>query len=372
MQDKRTRIFVDAHCFDAEYQGSRTFVKEIYGELLQKKDLLFFLAAYDTERLKSIFPPAENLVYLKYKWRSPLPRLSIDIPRLIRKHHIDLAHFQYITPLVKNCAQLVTIHDVIFCDHPREFSWSYRFAKQWLYRRSARTADHLTTVSEHSKIAIRKYLQKESRATYVIPNGVRKNYFENYDKSYCKDLLRRRYGLDRFILYVSRIEPRKNHAMAVKAFVDLQLYRRGFHLVFLGHITHDAAWRSAMAQLPAEAASHVFHSDAVSDEELLCFYRAADLFVYPSKAEGFGIPPLEAAAARVPVLCSNSSAMKEYAFFGEGHIDPDDADGFRKKLEAAISQPACTEQLNRIAETVRENYSWKRAAEQLYQLIINN
>jgi glycosyltransferase involved in cell wall biosynthesis len=89
-----------------------------------------------------------------------------------------------------------------------------------------------------------------------------------------------------------------------------------------------------LAQLSFEIRSYIFISNAVTEDELLLFYRAALLFVYPSKAEGFGIPPLEAAASPTPVVCSNGSAMQEFDFFGPGHIDPEDYDDMQDRYGA--------------------------------------
>ena len=115
------KIFLDAHVFDGEFQGSRTFIKELYNILLQKKDLEFYIAAYDLENLKRYFPKAENIFFIKLKKRSSILRLLIEIPQLIKKHGISYAHFQYMVPPVKNCRFIVTTHDVLFNEFPKEF-----------------------------------------------------------------------------------------------------------------------------------------------------------------------------------------------------------------------------------------------------------
>src|ERR1700753_3725030 len=155
---RQIRLFVDAHVLDQEYQGTRTFIREIYKVLSAKKELLLFLAANDTDNLKKYFPPQDNIVYLKYKSTSSLTRLGVEIPAMLRQNNIDYAHFQYITPIFKRKGYIVTIHDVIFSEYPDEFSRPYRIAKKFLYGRSARMADILTTVSAYSERSIRKFL----------------------------------------------------------------------------------------------------------------------------------------------------------------------------------------------------------------------
>ena len=369
MNSKKIRLFVDAHCFDQEYQGSRTFVKEIYKLLAQKKDLLIHMAAYDPEKLKEHFPDKENIVFLKYKNKSGFLRLAYDIPRLIKKHQVDFAHFQYITPLVKNCKQVVTIHDVIFSDYPNEFSYPYRLLKRLLYKRSACKADILTTVSAFSSGSIQKHLTNKSKV-HIIRNGVSEHFFEPFDKGQCKILIKEKYGFDKFILYVSRIEPRKNHLALLNAYLHLELYKKGYHLACIGHETTEVpGLKKTIQSLPLSIRQFLFFNHSICDADLRSFYRAADVFIYPSKAEGFGIPPLEAGASRVPVICSNTSAMKEFSFFGSQHIDPCDEEVMQTKLAELIDAGNDQEKLEEIAQTIKEEYSWERSAEKLYHLL---
>jgi glycosyltransferase involved in cell wall biosynthesis len=373
MMNTPTRnIFVDAHVFDDLPQGTRTFIKEIYLVLAGQPGIRLYLGAYDTDNLAKTFPPGDSVVLVKFSSRSGIRRLLFDIPAIIRRYKIDYAHFQYITPLVKNCRWIVTIHDVIFDDFPEEFSLAYRIVKRLLYGASARRTDILTTVSEFSKGSIKKFLRTGSRDIHVVPNGVSEKFYEPYDKQQARDSIRKKYGFDKFILYVSRIEPRKNHLLLLRAWIDLKLYEQGYHLVFLGHETIPVpALEEMLAGLAPEAKKFFFRSSEVRDNDLLEIYRAASLFVYPSKAEGFGIPPLEAAALRVPVICSNTSAMKDFHFFGNNHIDPYDYEALKQRIAGVLAEAPDEAFLMRVAEEVKRQYTWTLSARKLYTLIID-
>lgn len=367
------RVFIDAHVFDGEYQGTRTFIKEIYAILAGKPGIQLFLAASNIDNLKADFPDNGNVHFLKYKNSSSYLRLLYDIPLLIKKHDIHYAHFQYVAPLTKACRYIVTIHDVLFSEYPEEFSLKYRLTKKILFKRSALKANIVTTVSEYSKKSIAKFLGLKSDNIYVVPNGVNALFFEPYDKQQAKDFITKKFGIQNFILFVSRFEPRKNHLTLLNAYLDLKLYTKGYHLVLLGHTSINVpGFNEVLTSLPEEIRKFIFISSAIRNEDLLQFYRAATLFVYPSKAEGFGIPPLEAGALKVPVICSNTSAMGEFSFFGENHIDPLNYDLFKKKLSEIITHPADESYLNAVSAEIREKYSWTHAADTLYQLIIND
>jgi glycosyltransferase involved in cell wall biosynthesis len=364
------KIFLDAHIFDGEFQGSRTFIKELYSILLQKKDLELYIAAYDIENLKKYFPETGNIVFIKLKNRSSVLRLLIEIPQLIKKYRIDYAHFQYMVPPVKNCRFIVTTHDVLFNEFPKEFPLWYRVSKNFLYGRAAKKADILTTDSAYSKRSIERYLGVPSEKVNVLRLGINTSFFDPYNKEMHKEYIKKKYGFDQYLLFVSRREPRKNHLMLLQAYLDLKLYEQELYLVFIGHESiKTPAFDKLLNALSMRKRSYIIFNEKATDEELLAFYRAATVFVYPSKAEGFGLPPLEAAALKVPVVCSNSSSLGDYTFFGKNHIDPDDYNVFKGRLADVLSNEPAEETLNTIAETIQQDYCWQKTADNFYQLL---
>ena len=364
-----TRILVDAHVFDSGFQGTRSFIKGLYTELLGYPDLEIYFAARDTDRLRLEFPqPAARFIRLQQS--SAVKRLAFEFPAIIKKHRIDFAHFQYIVPPVKNCGFIVTIHDVIFKDYPEQFATWYRLQKRFLYKKSAAKADIITTVSSHSQRAIRQHLGTGTRPILLTPNGIAPQFFEPYDKNALQEKIRDVYGIGKFILYVSRIEPRKNQAMLVKAFQRSMLYQQGYHLVLAGKESiRTPAFHDALASLTAEQRAFVTWLPEVSDAQLVELYRAARFFVYPSAAEGFGIPPLEAAAARVPVLCSNAAALGDFHFFGSGHVAMTGEETLARQLLELITTPPSADALETISKKIEKDYSWKASAACLYVAI---
>src|SRR5687767_14642581 len=112
---KKIRLFVDAHCFDTEYQGTQTFVKELYTELNnQQDDLDIYFGSCYPERICNALPfikPSNVLPYRKQK--SSFFRLFYDIPTLLSKYDFHYAHFQNIAPVINAKSQyIVTLHDV--------------------------------------------------------------------------------------------------------------------------------------------------------------------------------------------------------------------------------------------------------------------
>lgn len=369
----KIKLFIDAHCFDKEHQGTRAFIKRLYAELSKKnKNIEFYFGAKDIENLKQELKDIEGCKFIRYRSSATVSRLLFEIPFIIKKYKIDVGHFQYIIPLIKNCKCIVTTHDVLFNDFKNEFSFFYKLTRNFLFGYSLRNSEIITTVSEYSKKSIQKHFNIEPERIHVTLNGVSEDFLTDFDRTQSKKYIRDHFDISKYILYVSRFEPRKNHALLLKTYLDLQLYKKGYHLVLLGHLSIPVPeFDKLMTQIPPEMQEFVFISNAINDEDLFHFYRATEVMVYPSKAEGFGLPPIEAAALKIPVICSNTTAMSDYTFFGEYHIDPNDAALFSGKIEKILSEPPKEELLQEIREKIELNYLFKKSAEILHQAIQN-
>jgi glycosyltransferase involved in cell wall biosynthesis len=370
---KRINLLVDAHVFDGEFQGSRTYIKEVYMQLINDESFNFYFAANNIENVQKEFGDRKNVFYLKLKSKSSFKRLLIEFPSLIRKYKFDYSHFQYIVPPIKLGKYVVTTHDVIFLDYPEEFSFAYRASKYIMFKFSVLKADVLTTVSEYSKKSIAKFFNTDPAKISVVSNAVDKKYFESISIDESREYIASKYGLSNYILFVSRIEPRKNHAMIIRAFRELALYEKGYKLVFIGKESIPCKeYHRELDLLNEVDKTGLIHLDGISNGDLIKFYSAAQLTVYPSKCEGFGIPPLESAAMEVPTLCANASAMMEFDFFNESLFDPNDYEAFKKLLSDRLEHPLPQSILHTYRDEISKRYSWAKSASKLGEIIKKN
>jgi glycosyltransferase involved in cell wall biosynthesis len=355
---KKIKVFVDGHWFDDLYQSPCIFLKGLYGELLHDDRFEVYIGAVDVQQLKTVFNDSDKVTYLSYRAGSKYYRLTIDIPRILAKYKIDIAHYQYISPLFKTTKEIVTIHDILFKDHKHLFPWTYRITKDFLFKRSAKRADLVTTVSRYSADAILKHYKIPSEKIAIVPNGIADDFFVDYDNESLPDI-NKKYDLGSYLLYVSRIEPRKNHITLVKAYVELELWKKGVKLVLIGRTDIKVeALDTYISQLPVSIRDNILIFKNITFRELLSFYKNASIFVYPSLAEGFGIPPLEAAALKTRTLCSNTTALADYSFFGDDFFDPCDHQELARKIENKLIDGNIARRED-IAERVSQSYNWK-------------
>lgn len=374
MEDKRIKIFVDGHVFDKEYQGTQTFLRGLYTHLMASFPMLeVYFGVQNVTKFKESFPAFPNEKILAYKTKGPaLLRFVFDIPFYLKKYKFDFAHFQYISPKpLQGCRYIVTLHDILFNDFKDEFSLAYRISRNLLFKYSIKNAGIKTTVSDYSRIQIHKHYRIPLESLHVIPNGIDSQISEHETSVIqAQGFIEQKYGIKNFILYVSRIEPRKNHLQVLKSYLKLKLYQQGIALVFIG--TKSIAVKelnSLIAALDQDQRKLFYSIENIGQTDLNNFYLASRLFIYASKAEGFGIPPLEAAGFHKPVLCSNATAMKDFDFFRPHMFDPLNGNEFEQKLFSILSAPPNSDFLKKVANQVQEKHSWQQSANLFHNLL---
>lgn len=304
------RIGVDFHAFDGKFQGSRSHLIGLYRAMVALcPDFEFVFFLEQTEALRAL-PGFDrpNVHCARMPHANPLVRLGWQLPILRARHRIDILHTQYVVPLWPARGNAVTIHDILFEKYPEFFTPFFVWRSRWLFRRSARKADMVLTVSEYSRREIAACYGLSPQCIELLFNAVDHAVFHPVQSDESGVLAARDLKNDEYILTVGRIEPRKDHATLLKAYA--RLGKGAPPLVIVGQRDFGyGAFEAALAAMPPGSDVRVL-SD-VGDEELAVLLRHAKVFVYPSLAEGFGMPPLEAMASGVPVVTSTSTALPE-------------------------------------------------------------
>ena len=268
---------------------------------------------------------------------------------------IDLVHAP--SPAVPPTGQVplvVTVHDAAPITMPDAFSRR----GIWFHRRgfaaAAKRARLVIAVSEFCADEITQHTAIPRERIRVVPNGV--------DRGPCSEeriaQVRRELGLaDRpYVLWVGSSEPRKNVGVLVEAFarLDADLVPRRLVLV-----TPDGRLPAMQSQLDA-LGDRVRLLDHVARDQLFALYGGADLFAFPSRHEGFGIPVLEAMAQSTPVVCSDIPALREVAGDAARFVGAGDRDGWVDALKVLLTDRAARADLVARGRERVEGYSWER------------
>lgn len=363
------KILVDAHKIGEKHEGTSTHLIGLYRALMAlKPDWTFvFVGPYKTA-MQEAFGTRTNQRYITLPSTNKFRRLLWDLPRLMKREAPDYTHFQYISPLWCPTPTVVTIHDLLFLEpeFKHHFPWHYRWLNGLLFRLSAQGAKILCSVSPYGQRQLSNRYGIESHKIVITPNAVSAQQMS-------LDQAKKRvasYNLDRFILFVSRVEPRKNHKALWRAFESLGLHNQGFKLVFVGKKEWmDQELERVIAQSAPEMQQAVLWLESTPHQDLWAFYKAASLFVYPSLGEGFGIPPLEAAAVGTPVVCARNTAMVDFSFFPY-LVDLNEPESLERSIKKALNDTAYPTQ--QITEAVQKQYNWSISAKALAQALEHN
>jgi glycosyltransferase involved in cell wall biosynthesis len=367
---KELKIFVDGYLLNKEHQGTKTYIKELYKEFAENNpDFLIFIGCFEDKSLEQEFSKYANIEFIYFKQSSRILRMFFEIPKIIYDYQFNYAHFQYVIPFLKvnTCKYIVTIHDILFNDYPEYFSFSYRFKRNFLFKRSAKKSDVLITVSEYSKQRIRQVYKITKKEIFITPNGVNKVFLKDYNKQKSIEYISKKYKVNNYVLYVSRIEPRKNQQALLTILPEIE--DTNLKIVFIGKKTlNNKILNQEYEKLTKNLRGRVCFFDSIADDDLLEFYKAAKVFVYPTFAEGFGIPPLEAAALKIPVICSKNTALNDFNFFEPYHLNFNNLELLKNKLKEILNNKN-EENLIEIYNHIKENYSWKKSSKILLEAI---
>lgn len=360
---KKHRIGVDFHVFDGKFQGSRSHLLGIFSELIDLlPDCQFYFFLEKVEQLKSLPAfqrPNVQLVFMPHA--NPLVRLAWLLPRLRHRYQLDILHTQYVIPFWPAQGNAVTIHDVLFEPFPQFFSRIFVFRSRLMMRWAARKADLLFTVSDYSRQEIAERYGVDAGRISVLHNAVDTDRFFPGDAG-LEFLQDRGLASRNYLLTVGRIEPRKNHAAILRAYALMG--DSPPPLVIIGQRDFGYGdFEVALAEMPASHRVIVF--DDVGDDELPALYRHAKAFVYPSFAEGFGMPPLEGMASGTPVITSSTTAIPEVVGNAALLIDPVDVKGLQLALGNVNADSVLRNDLIGAGLLRASAFSWQKSAEVL-------
>jgi glycosyltransferase involved in cell wall biosynthesis len=265
------------------------------------------------------------------------------------------------SPLLSFAPAVVTIHDALPAFRPAA-PWSVRRdLRRVSIRLSARRAREILTVSESSKRDIVRWYGVRPDRVHVVPLAAAPSLAEDPGAETIA-ALRRRHGLDNapLCLFVGKLTRRRNLPVLIEAFAEARRDAGSDHLLVLAGSGGDGTVEGP----------HVRRLGQVSEIELRALYHTAEVFVYPSTYEGFGLPVLEAMAAGVPVLTVENSSLAEVAGGAALLISEPTRGLIAGALVRLFADPALRADLAARGRARASEFSWRRTAAQTLERLV--
>jgi glycosyltransferase involved in cell wall biosynthesis len=267
----------------------------------------------------------------------------------------------------KSFKTVITVHDMAFHIFPEFAQPNMRVALEARLGEQVDQAHGIVADSESTRQDMIRILGVAPERVRVVPLA-RSEAFRPICDQALLESVRRKYGLpERYLLFVGTLEPRKNLSRLFAA-VESLAAEPGFQhkLVLVG----ARGWRSEqiLEELKRlEGKGLAIHLGYLPDEDLAAIYNLADLFVFPSLYEGFGIPPLEAMSCGVPVVCTRVSSLPEVCGEAAAYVSPDSTEELRETIRDLLKNRTKLEELRQRGFIQAARFSWEKTAASLLE-----
>lgn len=364
------RIGIDAKSYFQGPVSTQIVLRNIIPQLFKLFPQQEWIVFLDKKDKHLPFPFEGANITLQYVWadNNLLSNLFI-LPQYIKKLSVRTTLFQMFPSFNNKLTSMAFVHDVLFREFPQFFTWKerlYFFPMMWLTRRAARIVATTSYVADD--LVKLGYVQNRSHID-IVPLGVSAEFkpAEQHNSNWLKQVSEKFALPSRFVLFVGRLNVRKNIENLLRALP--LLYNPTIAVVIVG----KEDWKSPNLQsllLDPQIKRRIIFTGGVTNEELSAIYALAKIFCFPSYAEGFGLPPLEAMASGVPVVVSDRTALPEVCGDAAVYINPEEPQSIADGINLLLTDENIYT-LKRNAGLKRARlFSWKNSATQLMESIM--
>lgn len=293
-------------------------------------------------------------------------RLHLPLPLEWLAGAFDLFHApDFVLPPLRRALGVITVHDLSFlrvpeCAEARLVAYLTQAVPHAVRRASRILADSVNTQRDLTAL-----LDVDPARIDVVYPGIGPRYQPVTDGEQRRAVAQRYQLNGPFILSLGTLEPRKNYPRLIRAFAQLRRQSGLAHTLVIGG---GKGWLTESLFALAEqekVASFVRFLGYVDEADLPALYSLADLYAFPSRYEGFGIPVVEAMACGTPVVCADNSSLPEAAGAAAILVNADDTDALAAALERGLTDQAWRAAARRLGQAQAARFSWRASAAQL-------
>jgi glycosyltransferase involved in cell wall biosynthesis len=292
------------------------------------------------------------------------------LPRKAKKDGVDILFLPfYMRPFFCSVPTVVAIHDISYVAHPEWFNLYHRLAYKILVQRAVKKSKAIFTCSEYTKKEIFKYYKINPEKIYVIPLAADEKFYNINNKNKTEEI-KNKYGLQNKYLFCAGTIFNRRHVlelieafkMVLKKFLNYQLLISGRNLTN-PYQNIDETIKNI---------SQIKRVDYVDENDITYLYRGAEIFIYLSEYEGFGLPPLEAMACGVPVLTTKMTSLSEVLRnYPVAVNNPKNINEIKEKIIEILNNEKLKKEMIEIGLQRAKSFSWQATAEKTLQIIKN-
>lgn len=359
-KEKIMHVLILADAIDNQNAGVHYYLKNLISALLKidKKNTYTFIHSKENIFFKNtnshIIKSLKGLGKESY-------RRFIKIPKLIKEINPDIVLEPcHIGPfnLPKHIKKAVTIHDLTPVTMPKFHIKRSTIVHKLLLNKVLKNANLILTPSKNTKKDIQNRYSPDTKIS-VTPLGITQPTLSHNSNDLTQNIN------PPYILYLGTIEPRKNLEILIEAFLELKKEQNIPHQLVLAG---DIGWKNK-AILEKAKHKNITTTGYITEPQKHDLYINADLFVYPSIYEGFGLPPLEAMSYNIPVICSTGGSLKEIFQNHALMFDPKDKEKLKTQIMKLIQNKNLRNTLIKKGKKYSEQFTWEQTAKKTIQAL---
>ena len=309
-----------------------------------------------------IFPALRHpVLYLYY--------IEVVLSLFLKKNKPDIfLSMDGFLSLSTSCKQVPVIYDINFEHKPEDLKLKNRLYFRFFYKRFARKATRIATISEYSKTDIAEFYKIDPGKIDNVSCGINSNFFP-LDQLKIEEVRKKWSERRPYFFFVGSMHPRKNIKRLLEAF-NLFKQKTGADIKLL--LAGSILWSKTEIETAYTNSAHkedIIFTGRLSDEELQQVLGAALALSFVPIFEGFGLPIVEAMQSGVPVMCSNVTSMPEVAGNAALMIDPFNIESIASGMEALYLNAELRENLIALGHVQKQKFSWERTAGLLWDSI---
>jgi glycosyltransferase involved in cell wall biosynthesis len=366
------KIGIDAKWYFTGPVSGVNVVKNLIDNLIKinsNHEFILFISKEDrfrsNELKNKIFNTKFSIVYIPRRINF-ITNLFI-FPFYFLNKKIDVFLFQNYIPIwkFKKIIYVNYVHDLVFLDFPNFFLFHEKFIYKFIVS-SIKKSSHVITISQSEIKRILKYTKISTKNISFVHHGVGDDFFLRSTKT-IKDVILKYRLPKKFILYVGRINVRKNILTLLKAVSKL---KSNYPLVIIGSKAEKKFnLEKELSKLKIKEKVHVL--GFVNNSDLPRLLSAASLFVFPSFDEGFGLPPLEAIASGTPTIISDIPPLVEVCKGAALKFNPQSSNDLVMKIDLLLNNETLYNKHIYLGLERSKLFSWKKSAIKLLNILEN-
>jgi len=357
------RVGFDGRALSSPAGGIRRYTRELFRAVAAHSDVEVVAIGADTAPAGVMVAPTRSLIPTNFGWT------ALSLPMAARRVAVDLYHGPaYTAPPWGLWPIVLTIHDCSYVRHPEWYPYRRDVLRRAFYRRSALVSQIVITDSEFSRQEISAAYPIDSEGIAVIPLGVGPPFMGESVTSQARQESLHVGGP--YALHVGDLHPRRDLMTALQAVLAVRERRKEFaslRLLLVGVDRGSGSYlRDAATRMGQGGALEIV--SGLDDATLALLYERANVFVYPSVYEGFGLPMLEAMACGAPVVATHAASSPEVVGDAGLLVEPKEVSAMAGAIEAVLSSPDLAARLGEAGRRRAAQFTWERTARETIQV----